>query len=535
MPVCEAMVALVLADHYLRQRALDPSRVPELGVQHQSCLKPRAAATADCCCLSRLWSIILVSMITRTAVKPGRPWRFVDRRDELTFLERRWETGQPQCLVVYGKRRVGKTELLKQFIRGKPSVYFVADRRPERELLTELGQRIGQHLGDDYIARRGFEGWLDLFAMLASRLTRPTALIIDEFPYLVEANPAIPSLFQKAWDEHLRNVPVCLVLCGSSIAMMEAHTLSHGSPLFGRRTGDLQVAPLDYFAARGFFPQVGAERFVELFSILGGMPMYLLQFDPSKKLKQNVRDQILSRGAFLHREVEFLVREELREPRNYMAILRAIAEGQHKFSEISARSGLEKNVLTRYLQVLAELRLIRREVPITEGSPFRSKKGLFRIDDPFVAFWFQHVHPFASELELGNTAPSLRRMDEVFDGLAAATYESVARTIIRREPDVPFPLSTVGRWWNRQAEIDVIGLDPAAAPGILFGEAKWSRKPVGSDVYRRLREKAELVDWGGPSRREVFALFSRSGFTRNMFEVAAADGVLLYHVDRRVR
>jgi hypothetical protein len=462
---------------------------------------------------------------------------FVDRETELAWLEQRWAAPGAQLLIVYGKRRVGKTELLKRFLRDKPAVYVLADRRPEREQLRAVTTRLGAHFDDAFAARKGFADWLEAFEYLRGKLTAPGRLVwvLDEFPYLVENNAATSSLFQKGWDETLQRLPLCLVLCGSSMAMMESETLAQRAPLFGRRSGDLLVRPLGFAGARQFLPRRAPfERAVEVYAILGGMPGYLRQFDPDRSLEDNVRAQILTPGAFLFREVDFLLREELREPRTYLAILRAIGLGKRRFGEIINETGLAKNVLTKYLHVLEDLQLVVREVPVTETAPHRSKRSLYGLDDPFVAFWFECVYPYVSELELGERQPALQHVRQVLPHFLGRAYERIAREVLRQHDTSSLILHRVGRWWDDQTEIDVVGVNERANT-ILFGEVKWSPRPVGTDILRGLKTKATRVAWGRPGRREIFALFSRTGFTPDLQRMGRDEGTLLFEKDERVQ
>jgi AAA+ ATPase superfamily predicted ATPase len=464
---------------------------------------------------------------------------FVDRETELAWLEERWRAAEAQLLIMYGKRRVGKTALLKEFIREKPAVYVLADRRPEREQLKEVATRLGAHLKDAFIGRKGFEGWLEAFEYMQARLSpgeRSTrgrlVLVFDEYPYLVENNPATSSLFQKGWDEMLSRLPLSLILCGSSMAMMESETLAHRAPLYGRRTGDLLVRPLDFAGVRQFLPKRWSfEQCVEVYAVLGGMPGYLRQFDLDTDLLGNIRERVLTPGAFLFREVDFLLKEELREPRNYLAILRAISQGRRKFGEIINDTGLAKNILHKYLHVLEDLQLVQREVPVTEKTPQRSKRSLYALQDPFVAFWFDCVHAYASDLELGETRPALHHARQILPHLLGRAYEQIAREALRRSAGVPFSLHRAGRWWDDRSEIDVVGINEEAN-AILFGEVKWSTKPIGIDIYQALKGKTSRVAWGKPGRREAFALFSRRGFTPEMRRLARREGVLLFERDR---
>lgn len=463
---------------------------------------------------------------------------FVNRTAELAWLEARWRARDAQLLVVYGKRRVGKTALLKEFLQGKAGVYFLADRRPEREQLREFAVRLGAHFQDPLIGRKGFDTWLEAFEFLAAHLqpagtkaAERRLLVLDEYPYLVENNPATSSLFQKGWDETLQRLPLTLALCGSSMAMIESETLAHRAPLYGRRTGDLLVRPLDFAGVRQFLPKRRAfAHAVETYAVLGGMPGYLRQFDFDRDLLDNIRTQILTPGAFLFREVDFLLKEELREPRNYLAILRAISQGRRKFGEIANDTGLGKNILHKYLHVLEDLQLVERDVPITEKVPQKSRRSLYGLQDPFVTFWFACGYPYVSDLELGETRPALRRVRELLPHLLGHAYERIARETLRRSGGLPFPLHQIGHWWDDQAEIDVVGLNEEAN-AILFGEVKWSQRPIGADIFRQLVEKARRVTWGTPGRQEAFALFSRAGFTSEMRRLARQESVILFSQD----
>ncbi|MFQ5830502.1 MAG: ATP-binding protein [Candidatus Methylomirabilia bacterium] len=467
--------------------------------------------------------------------------KFVDRETELGWLQQRWSARGAQLLIVYGKRRVGKTELLKQFIRDRRAIYVLADRRPEQEQLKEVAARLGRHFGDAFIGRKGFETWLEAFEYLKTQLPGKTAkgadklaLVIDEYPYLVENNRATSSLFQKGWDETLAHLPLHLILCGSSVAMMESETLIQRAPLYGRRTGDLLVRPLDFAGVRQFLPKRWSfEKCVEVYAVLGGMPGYLQQFDLDADLEENIREQILTPGAFLFREVDFLLKEELREPRNYLAILRAIGQGKRKFGEIINDTGLAKNVLHKYLHVLENLQLIVRDVPVTEKAPQRSKRSLYSLQEPFVAFWFECVYPYGSDLELGEPGPALQHVRQILPHFLGRAYERIAREVIRRSNVLPFPLHRIGRWWDNQDEIDVVGINEEAN-AILFGEVKWSPKPIGTDILRKLQAKATRVRWGRKGRREAFGLFGRKGFTPEMRKVARQEGILLFERTQQI-
>jgi hypothetical protein len=396
-----------------------------------------------------------------------------------------------------------------------------------------LGEVVGHHFKDFHLSETGFTGWYQFFRYIKDKAKERIVIAIDEFPYLAATNDAISSVFQKGWDEYLSGTKVMLILCGSSVAVMESETLAHKAPLYGRRTGQLHVKVMPFTEVKKFFPGKSMEGCLRFYAVTGGNPAYLKQLNPKKSVRKNIVEQVLTPGKLLYQEVEFILRQELREPRNYLNILRAIAYGRTKLSEIANDTGIDKSSLHKYLFTLEDLQLVEREVPVTEKNPARSKKSLYKLQDQFLKFWFTFAFPYKSELELGNISLVLKKLDESFELLVAENYERVARDVLRKHPDKIFPFMRVGRWWDRNEEIDIVAVNEDSNE-ILFGEAKWSNKPVGTNIYWDLKRKASLVEWGKPTRKEHFALFSRSGFTEKMKEVAKEESVFLFVKDKLI-
>ncbi|MBI4791250.1 MAG: ATP-binding protein [Deltaproteobacteria bacterium] len=450
---------------------------------------------------------------------------FINREYELEFLRKIYREEKSQFIVLYGKRRVGKTSLVKEFARGVPHVYFLADKAPEKAQLQSLSEKVGLLYNDEFLLSRGFGAWHEFFRYLKGK--GKVVVIIDEFPFLIEANRAVPSIFQKGWDEDLKDSGIYLVLLGSSIGMMESEVLDYKSPLFGRRTGQMLVIPLDFWHARRFFPDKPDDEFMYMFAMLGGTPAYLLQFDPAADLWSNIRNRMLVPEAYLFSEPEFILREELREPRNYFAILRAISMGKTRAGEIINETGFDKNMVGKYLSVLTDLKIIQREVPITEKSFEKSKKGVYLLGDNFFRFWFSFIFPnksFIEERELDYLIENkIKPRLEIF---TSQTFEAVCRSYVKKGFLDLLKFSQVGRWWTKDAEIDIVGLNEDDN-SILFGEVKWSVNKVGIDILADLQRKTALLDWGKKGRKEYFALFSRSGFTEELKQTAADKGIHL--------
>jgi hypothetical protein len=466
---------------------------------------------------------------------------FINREQELKVLNEKWQSNIVQFFIIYGKRRVGKTELIKQFIKDKSAIYFLADKRTTADQLRELGQIVGSYFKDEILIKNGFGDWIEVFSYLKTKTTdMPLVFVIDEYPYLTENDKSTSSLFQKGWDEYLKNTKIFLILSGSSIAMMESETLNQSAPLFGCRTGQILVDPLNFSQSRKFFPENSFSDFLNIYTITGGMPAYLKQFVDGDDLSEEIKKKIFTKTAFLYNEVEFTLKEELRETKNYLAILRAIALGKRKLSEIVNEVGLDKATVNKYLSVLINLRLVEREIPITEDKPHKSRRGLYKISDNFFVFWFQYIFPYKSYLEMDNYDYVLEKMfnglkynDKVnsgFKSIIAQVYERVAVELLITWQNKIFAFERVGRYWDSNQEIDVVGFS-SSEKKVIFGECKWSEKPIGTNIYEELKKKAAKVEWNIGDRKEYYILFSKSGFTEEMIKIAKNDGVILAEKD----
>lgn len=460
--------------------------------------------------------------------------RFVNRQAELVILADKWQNKEAQFIVIYGKRRIGKTALCTHFAKGKPHIYYMCERITAEKQLQKFTELLAEYYRDDFLPEKGFKDWETVFKYIAAKQEK-LLIIIDEYPYLVDTDESIPSTFQKAWDLHLTQSQVCLIILGSSISMMEQSALSYKSPLYGRRTGQLLIKPFSFKELNDYFPEKKFAEKLAIYTTAGGTPLYLNKFY-QKDYWQVLEKEILSKGQPLYEEVEFLLREELKEPRNYFVILESISLGKHKLGEIINETGFDKGIVSRYLSILESLHITKREVPITEKMPEKSRKSLYLIDDNFVNFWFRFIFRNKSLLEEDKTAAVTAKIKKDLLELLARNYEKIASDIVKANIEkgrIPFKLNEFGRWWDKQAEIDLIGLN-SENNEILFGEVKWSVKPVGINIYADLKNKARLVEWGKKGRREHYCLFSKSGFTEDMKKMAKQEKVYLFHEDRLV-
>ncbi len=454
---------------------------------------------------------------------------FSDRLDELQFLERAYHSDRAEFLVVYGRRRTGKTALLHKFCKDKPHIYWTATLSSETLLLKDFTRAIWQAAepsrGDPGFA---YESWERAFEALGeSSGDARRVVVIDEFSYLAGTNPGVPTVLQKAWDEFLHGLNHLFILCGSHIGMMEKEVLEYRAPLYGRRTGQLLLRPLPLHSSRDFFPRYSHEDQIRAFAVLGGMPAYLQQFDDRTSISDNLERHILDRNSFLYLEPQFLLREELRDPRNYFAILQAIAHGRTRPNQISQAIGERGSLVSRYLVVLQELHLVERRVPITEQRPEKSRKGTYRLSDPFLRFWFRFVAPNMHRLDIGDTRSVLKDVRSELPRYIGPVFEDICRDWVREQGArgaLPFVPERVGAWWDRDQEIDVVACQNDAA---LLGECKWITSPVGLNILDDLKGKAGTLKIDTGWKEIHLALFSRSGFTPELTEVAGIEGVLL--------
>jgi hypothetical protein len=402
---------------------------------------------------------------------------FVGRERELAVLEELADGGRPELFVLYGRRRVGKTELLQQLCRGRRAVYFLAAEVRDKDNLRAFQIALREGLGDALLATVELPDWSAALGFAAERAgTERLIVVLDEFPYLCEGNKGLPSLVQRFWDQRGKRSSLMLVLCGSQVSFMEREVLAETSPLFGRRTAQRRLEPLAPSDTLAFFPRWKPREQLLAYGILGGMPAYLRRFDDARSLADNLLREVLRPEGYLFDEVQFLLRTELQNPTTYNSILAAVARGAERVGDIALTVGVDSTTANKYLHVLRELRLVEREVPLTDPDPLRSRRGTYRIADRFLAFHFRHVQPHLSLIEAGRGArvleefirPDLGRileeaaLDLVLEHLRREAAERVGEELVEvgRHP---------GRWVRALARTAsgrgvAAVVDPAGAP-----------------------------------------------------------------------
>ena len=451
---------------------------------------------------------------------------FVDREKELEFLEQEYRREGSSLVILYGRCRVGKTALATKFMEGKPALYFLVTEESEQQNRNAFKDAVADFCDNELLKSASLQQWEPIFKVLCEKPSdQKLLLILDEFQYLGKSDPAFPSVFQKIWDTFLKQQSVMVILCGSLISMMESQTLSYSSPLYGRRTGQLRLRQIPFSHYGQFFPEKSHKDLIEYYAITGGVPKYIELFHDTGDIYTAIQHSILSKSSFLFDEPNFLLQREVSEIGSYFSIMKAIAAGNQKLGKIAGVLEVKQTGLSKYLKTLVDLDLLEREVPVTEENPEKSKRGLYRIKDNFMLFWFRFVYPNMGLIESGNEQAAMNRIRaNLVDNHISYIYEDVCKEKmwqLAAAGQWDFLFDKVGRWWNGNTEIDLIALDSQGA-NIIFGECKYWEGPVGVNVLNSLMEKAKEVEWKRNGRKEYFVLFSISGFTEELEKLAAS-------------
>lgn len=463
---------------------------------------------------------------------------FVDREQELAFLTRiaeRRRPGPAQLVLLYGRRRVGKTALLQQWTQqsGISTTYWTAEKEPaalqRRKLYATLA-------GFPINLAPTFESWAEVWAAAATLLAgKRHILVLDELPYAIESDPATLSALQHAWDRHFQQMESILVLCGSQVRVMEL-LQAHQSPLFGRFTGQWHLQQLPYSGLRAFFPTWSAEERIAAYALVGGIPAYLTWLDADQSLVDNLRAVVLAPGSMFAAEPMFLLYDEVREPQSHLAILKAIGAGAHTLEQISNAAMIGKTHLSSYLMRLQDLKMVERRLPATVPTAKQriSRRGRYHLRDNFFRFYFRFLAPHHDTLAF---TPQ-QVLQQIQAGLRAfvgqTAFEDLARQWIIEQGHagrLPFAPAVVGSHWSRTVQVDVVALN-WQTHDLLLGECKWSADEIDRQIVRELIDtKTPLVlrdlPDAGQGWHVSYAFFARSGFTVAAQQEARRHGALL--------
>ncbi|RLF81728.1 ATP-binding protein [Thermococci archaeon] len=407
---------------------------------------------------------------------------FVDRKNELEAIREKLMSKKFELIMIYGRRRVGKTRLVLEAVKDFSHIYYLAVESDNLRHFRETAERITPEV------RYAREDWESLLHALKGKV-----IIIDEFPNMIKEDPKVVSLFQRAVDLDLSNSNTKLVLLGSSVSMMTEKVLSYKSPLYGRRTGSMKLKPMEFFTLKEFFPEASWKELIEIYGLTDGIPFYITQV--KLPFWEWLEKELFNPVSFFRNEVDFLLRYEFTETRTYKRILEAIALGKTTPKEIKDFTGMRHSDITPYLRNLIETDLVVREVPVTEKPS--SKRGRYYLADNFLAFWFRYVYPNLSRIEEGTF--DVAEIRENYNQYLGWVFEKVARQfLVRLSRAGNLKFTKIGRWWHKDEEIDLVALNDREKKA-LFVEVKWKdlKEREARRILKDLERKSELVGLEG--------------------------------------
>lgn len=503
---------------------------------------------------------------------------FIGRKAELEFLNNKYSENGGQLVVLYGRRRIGKTETLKEFCKGKPHVFYSCTQTTDKAQLRDFSEVL---LKEDTPAKKyisEFTNWSDAFSAILDMpfSGKKKLLVIDEFPYMCKSNTSVPSILQNIWDAKLQREDVMIILCGSAMSFIEKELLAEKNPLYGRATGIYKMREMGFYDAAKFFPNYSARDKVIAFAVLGGVPHYLAQWNPKLSIASNIKKNILTKGSALYSEVEFLLHQELRETSVYNSIIEAVALGSTKLNEISQKSLVEDTSKTSvYLKNLIELGIVEREFSVDAKTKARANanRGTYRLTDNFFRFWYAFGFTNYSQLESGDVRGVYEyAVRPALHEFAAPIFEDVCREFLsqaqlQRPCKLPFRYAKMGRWFGKttvrgaaacdvdarganafdaevstaevrvaktksstriaETEIDILCIDKEGK-NYLVGECKFKGKPFSySEYLDTLAKLAPLKE----NANFYYALFSEDGFDKKTTRAAAEGNTKLYTIE----
>ena len=449
---------------------------------------------------------------------------FIGRERELASLTRLYNSDRFEFVVLYGRRRVGKTALINHFIDGKKAIYFMGVESNAKQNLENFSKSIIEYASgiEAETSFASFQAALETVFRLSEN--ERIILAVDEYPYVARASKSLASTLQLLIDKYKDRSKLMLILCGSSMSYMEDHVLAYKAPLYGRRTAQIKLQPFDFEETCRYFGNFSTEEKALAYGIVGGTPQYLLQMNDRLSIEENVKNTYLNPTSSLYEEPTNLLKQEVREPAIYTAIITAIATGASRMSEISSKVGEDTNVCSTYLKNLVALGIVQKETPYGEKA---SKKSIYSIDDNMFRFWYRFVPENASMIARGAADLVYKRIEPHLPEYMGKVFEEICKQYLWKlllGGKSPVEFTSLGRWWGndpvhkRQAEIDIMGEQDKDTA--LFAECKWTTEKVDLAVLETLIARSELFQY----KNKHFFLFSKSGFTKGCVEKAKELG-----------
>lgn len=454
----------------------------------------------------------------------GESKMFVGREKELNILNNQFKSNKFEFTVIYGRRRVGKTAIINEFIKDKKAIYFTGVESNAKQNLQNLSQSIlsfeeGMPIESEFSS---FQAALDF--VFKKSLYQRLIFVIDEYPYVAKSSKSLASTLQLLIDRYKEHSKLFLILCGSSMSYMEDHVFAYKAPLYGRRTAQIKVQPFEFWEACKYFDNFSDEDKAVAYGVVGGTPQYLLQINDKMSLKDNIKSIYLNSASFLFEEPTNLLKQEVREPAIYNAIITAVANGASKLSEIASKVGEETSVCSAYIKNLISLEIIKKESPYGEKN---SRKTVYSIEDNMFRFWYRFVADNTSIISRGADELAYKKIEPYLSDYMGAVFEEISKQYlwsILLKCECPVNFTDIGRWWGTnpktrtQEEIDIVGFEGKTKA--LFAECKWTNEKVDVGVLDKLIERSNLFN----HTERYYYLFSKSGFTQGCIEQAEKLG-----------
>ena len=445
---------------------------------------------------------------------------FIGREREVAALDRLYESNKFEFAVIYGRRRVGKTALINHFIDNKEAIYFMGVESNEKQNLENFSKSIIEYSSgiEAETSFLSFQAALEYVFKLAEK--KRFILAIDEYPYVARSSKSLASTLQLLIDKYKDTSQLMLILCGSSMSYMEDEVLAYKSPLYGRRTAQMKIQPFSFEETCRCFKNFSDEDKALAYGIVGGTPQYLLQIDDRLSIEDNIKNTYLNPISFLYEEPTNLLKQEVREPAIYTAIITAIAVGASRMSDISNKVGEDSNICANYLKSLINLGIVKKETPYGEKT---SRKSIYSIEDNMFRFWYRFVPNNNSVIMRGAADIVYRRIEPQLSEYMGTVFEEICKQYLWKlllNGNSPVEFSELGRWWGKnpiekkQTEIDIMGEQDKKTA--LFGECKWTNEKVDLGVLETLIKRSKLFSY---INVHLF-LFSKSGFTKGCIDKA---------------
>ena len=449
---------------------------------------------------------------------------FIGRDKEINALERLYQSNKFEFVVIYGRRRVGKTALINHFIDGKKAIYFMGVESNEKQNLENFSKSIIEYSSgiQTETSFPSYQAALEYVFKLSEN--ERVILAMDEYPYVARSSKSLATTLQMLIDKYKDNSKLMLILCGSSMSYMEDHVLAYKAPLYGRRTAQMKIMPFDFEECCAYLDGFSDEDKAYIYGIVGGTPQYLLQIEDKLSVEENLKNTYLNPMSFLFEEPLNLLKQEVREPAIYNAIITAVATGHSKMSEISTKAGESTTVCSGYLKNLIDLGIIKKETPYGEKV---SKKTIYSIEDNMFYFWYRFVLDNSSAIARGAVNLVYRKIETQRNDYMGRIFEEICAQYLWKmllDGDAPIEFTSLGRWWGndprkkKQVEIDIMGEQDSTSA--IFAECKWRNENVDLDVLETLIDRSGLFHY----TKVHYFLFSKTGFTKGCIEKAEDMG-----------